>query len=326
MKKVELGKTGVKVGQLGLGCMGMSEFYGPTDEEESLKVLNLSLDAGVNFLDTADAYGAGENEILLSKILKTRRQDIFICTKFGLVRGSDKSFKGVCGKPEYVKQACEASLKRLGVDYIDLYYLHRVDPATPIEDTMKAMVELVKEGKVKHIGLSEVSANTLRKAHAIHPITALQSEYSLWCLDAEKEVLATCRELKISFVAYSPLGRGFLTGQIKKFEDLAPDDWRRSNPRFQGENFNKNLELVHQIEAFAQKKGCTASQLALAWVLAQGDDIIPIPGTKRVKYQQENLGAINVKLTKEEVEHLGKLSRSIEIKGDRYTSMTLVNA
>jgi len=286
------------------------------------------LDAGVNFLDTADAYGAGENEKLLSKILKTRRQDIFICTKCGIVRGEDKSFKGVCGKPEYVKQACEASLKRLGVDYIDLYYLHRVDPATPIEETMKAMAELVKEGKVKYIGLSEVSAATLRKAHAIHPITALQSEYSLWSLDVENEILATCRELKISLVAYSPLGRGFLTGQIKKFEDLAPDDFRRMNPRFQGENFNKNLEIVHQLEAFAQKKRCTPSQLALAWVLAQGDDVIPIPGTKRVKYQQENLGALKVKLTKEEVEHIGKLARSIEIKGDRYhgASMKLLNA
>jgi len=219
-------------------------------------------------------------------------------------------------------------LKRLQVDYIDLYYLHRVDPATPIEDTVRAMAELVKEGKVKYIGLSEVSAATLRKAHAIHPIAALQSEYSLWSLDVETDIIPTCRELGISLVAYSPLGRGFLTGQIKKFEDLAVDDWRRSNPRFQGENFSKNLELVHQLEQIAKKKGCTASQLALAWVMAQGDDIIPIPGTKRVKYQQENLGALTVKLTREEVDHIGKLARTIEIKGTRYTeqSMKFLNA
>jgi len=317
MKKVELGNTGIKVSQLGLGCMGMSEFYGKTDEEESMKVLNISLDAGINFLDTADSYGAGENEQLLSKILKTRRKDIFLCTKFGLVRGEDKSWKGVCGKPEYVKQACEASLKRLGIDYIDLYYLHRVDPKTPIEDTVRAMAELVKEGKVKYIGLSEVSASDLRKAHAIHPITALQSEYSLWSLDVENEILQNCRELKISFVAYSPLGRGFLTGQIKKFEDLATDDLRRSYPRFQPENFDKNMELVHKLEEIAQKKGCTSSQLALAWVLAQGDDIIAIPGTKQVKYQQQNMEALNVKLTREEVEQIGNLGRSIEIKGTR---------
>jgi len=328
MKKVELGKTGVKVSQLGLGCMGMSEFYGAADEEESMKVLNISIDAGVDFLDTADAYGAGENEKLLAKILKTRRKEIFICTKFGFMRGEDKSWKGINGKPEYVKQACEASLKRLQVDYIDLYYLHRVDPETPIEDTVRAMAELVKEGKVKYIGLSEVSAATLRKAHAIHPIAALQSEYSLWSLDVETDIIPTCRELGISLVAYSPLGRGFLTGQIKKFEDLAVDDWRRSNPRFQGENFSKNLELVHQLEQIAKKKGCTASQLALAWVMAQGDDIIPIPGTKRVKYQQENLGALTVKLTREEVDHIGKLARTIEIKGTRYTeqSMKFLNA
>jgi len=244
------------------------------------------------------------------------------------VRGEDKSWKGVCGKPEYVKKACEASLKRLQVDYIDLYYLHRVDPATPIEDTVRAMAELVKEGKVKYIGLSEVSAATLRKAHAIHPIAAIQSEYSLWSLDVEKEIIPTCRELGISLVAYSPLGRGFLTGQIKKFEDLAVDDWRRSNPRFQGENFVKNLELVHQLEGIAKKKGCTPSQLALAWVMAQGDDIIPIPGTKRVKYQQENIGALNVKLTREEADEIGNLARSMEIKGTRYAeqSMKMLNA
>jgi len=315
--KVTLGKTGQKVSHIGLGCMGMSEFYGKTDEEENLKTLNFALDHGVNFLDTADIYGIGDNEELLAKVLKTRRKDIFLCTKFGIVRSkTDPTVQGVCGKADYVKKACEASLKRLGVDYIDLYYLHRQDPQTPIEETVKAMGELVKEGKVKYIGLSEVNADVLRRAHAIHPITAVQSEYSLWCLEGEKEVIPTCKELGISYVAYAPLGRGFLTGQIKKPEDFAPDDYRRNSPQFQGENFKNNLDIVHKLEHIAKQKGCTPSQLALAWVLSQGDHVIPIPGTKRVKYLEENIGAVNVKVSAEEMKEINDLAR--HVKGERY--------
>ncbi|MDH5251647.1 MAG: aldo/keto reductase, partial [Cyclobacteriaceae bacterium] len=284
MKTLPLGSQGLHTSQLGLGCMGMSEFYGSFDDVESIKVIHRAIDLGITFLDTADAYGPHKNEVLVGKAIKGKRDRITLATKFGIVRDvNDPSKRGVNGKPEYVRSSCDASLQRLGVDVIDLYYLHRKDPNTPIEETVGAMSELVKAGKIKAIGLSEVSAETLRKAHAVHPISALQTEYSLWSRDPEDELFDVCKELKIAFVAYSPLGRGFLTGSIKKFEDFAPNDWRRGSPRFQGENFQKNLGLVKKLEDMATKRGCTASQLALAWVLAQGDFIFPIPGTKRLR-------------------------------------------
>ncbi len=328
MKTKKLGSTGLTASEIGFGCMGMSDFYGPRNDEESLKTLHRALELGVTFWDTADMYGPHLNEELVGKALKGNRDKITLATKFGIRREpNNPQARGIDGSPAYIKTASEGSLKRLGVDVIDLYYLHRVDPLTPIEVTVEAMGKLVKEGKVRGIGLSEVSAATLRKANAVHPITAVQSEYSIWTRDPEDEVLATCKELGIAFVAYSPLGRGFLTGQIKKFEDLAPDDFRRSSPRFQGENFEKNMQIVARIQELAAQKNCTASQLALAWVMAQEDFIFPIPGTKRIKYLEENVGAINVSFTKEELEEINNIFPKGIAEGLRYpqASMDSVN-
>jgi len=328
METKKLGNQGLRASVLGLGCMGMSDFYGERNDADSLKTLDRAAELGVTFWDTADMYGPFHNEELIGKALKGIRSRITLATKFGIVRDpSNQQVRGVNGRPEYVKSACEASLKRLDTEVIDLYYLHRVDPDTPIEDTVGAMAELVKEGKIRGIGLSEVSAATLRKAHAVHPLSAIQSEYSLWTRDPENEVLDACGELGIAFVAYSPLGRGFLTGQIKKFEDLAEDDYRRLSPRFQGENFEKNLQLVRRITAMAKSKGCTASQLALAWVMAQEDFIFPIPGTKRIKYLEENVGALKVELTESELLDLELIAPHGIAAGDRYNeaSMNAVN-
>jgi aryl-alcohol dehydrogenase-like predicted oxidoreductase len=319
MQQRPLGKSGVSLAPLGLGCMGMSEFYGPGDEAESIATIHRSLDLGFSFLDTADAYGCGDNEILVGNAIRDRRDTAFVATKFAIVRDKNNpALRGINGKPEYVKVSCEASLKRLGIETIDLYYQHRVDPTTPIEETVGAMAQLVKEGKVRFLGLSEASPATIRRAHVVHPITALQTEYSLWTRDPEDGVLAITRELGIAFVAYSPLGRGFLTGQIKKFDDLAPDDFRRNTPRFQGENFQKNLDLVARVEQIAKEKNCTSGQLALAWLLAQGDDIIPIPGTKRRKYLEENIAALNVPLTPEDLRRLAEVAPKGAASGDRY--------
>ena len=319
MKTKQLGSQGLTASELGLGCMGMSDFYGERNDADSLETLARAAELGVTFWDTADMYGPYHNEELVGKALKGRRDRITLATKFGIVRDpSNPTARGINGKPEYVASACEASLKRLDTDVIDLYYLHRVDPDTPIEETVAAMGKLVKEGKVRGIGLSEVSAATLRKAHAVHPISAVQSEYSLWTRDPENGVLETCEELGIAFVAYSPLGRGFLTGQIKKFEDLAADDYRRFSPRFQGENFDKNLQLVSKIQAMAKSKGCTASQLALAWVMAQEDFIFPIPGTKRIKYLEENVGSLKVDLTEGDLLELELIAPHGAAAGLRY--------
>ena len=319
MQKRILGKHGPAVSALGLGCMGMSDFYGDRDNAESVATLHAALDAGVTMLDTADMYGTGQNEELIGGVLQDRRAGVFLATKFGIVRDpANPQVRGISGRPEYVRSACDASLRRLGVEVIDLYYQHRVDPAVPIEETVGAMAELVRLGKVRHLGLSEAGAATIRRAHQVHPITALQMEYSLWSRDAEAEVLPVCRELGIGFVAYSPLGRGFLTGQIKQFEDLAADDYRRSSPRFQGENFAKNLALVRHIEEIAARKGCLPGQLALAWVLEQGDDIIPSPGTKRRKYLQENLGALAVVLTAAELAEINSFFPAGAATGTRY--------
>ena len=319
MKIKSLGSQGLKASELGLGCMGMSDFYGPRNEQESLATIHRAIELGVTFLDTADAYGPFHNEELVGKAIKGRRDKLTIATKFGIVRDPKNPLaRGFSGKPEYVRSASDASLKRLDIDFIDLYYLHRVDPATPIEVTVDAMGKLVKEGKVRGIGLSEVSAATLRKAHAVHPITAVQSEYSLWTREPEEGILEACHELGVAFVAYSPLGRGFLTGQIKKFEDLAPDDYRRHSPRFQGENFKKNLELVDKLTQMAHSKHCSASQLALAWVMAQGEHIFPIPGTKRVQYLEENIGALNVHFSPTELEELDRIAPPGIASGLRY--------
>jgi aryl-alcohol dehydrogenase-like predicted oxidoreductase len=297
MERRTLGPTGPQVSAIGLGCMGMSEFYGAHDDAESTRVIHHALDAGLDFLDTADIYGPHTNEVLVGKAIRGRRDEVFLATKFGIVRDPDDPMKrGVNGRPEYVRSACDASLKRLGVDHIDLYYQHRVDPGTPIEETVGAMAELVRAGKVRYLGLSEPSAKTIERAHEVHPITAVQSEYSLWTRDPEDGVLQTCKKLGIGFVPYSPLGRGFLTGAIRSPDDFEHDDYRRSSPRFQGENFAKNLALVDKVRELAAAKGCTPSQLALAWVLAQGEHVAPIPGTKRVKYLDENIGAVDVKL------------------------------
>jgi aryl-alcohol dehydrogenase-like predicted oxidoreductase len=312
-----LGKSGLQVSALGLGCMGMSEFYGPLDEAESVATIHAALDAGVNFLDTADAYGPFTNEELVGRAIKGRRQEVVLATKFAIVRSPDGT-RSISGKPDYVRSACEASLRRLDVETIDLYYQHRVDPATPIEDTVGAMAELVRAGKVRHLGLSEAGPETLRRAVRVHPIAALQSEYSLWSRDIEDGQIPAARTLGIGLVAYSPLGRGFLTGQIKRFEDLAEDDWRRGSPRFQGDNFARNLELVKRIEAMAREKGYTPSQLALAWVLSRGEDVVPIFGTKRRKYLLENLKALELRLTPEDLARLEELTPKGAVAGDRY--------
>jgi aryl-alcohol dehydrogenase-like predicted oxidoreductase len=324
----ELGRNGLKVSALGLGCMGMSEFYGESDDAESIAAIHRALDLGITFLDTADVYGPFKNEVLVGQAIKGKRDKIVLATKFGIVRDPGNPAKrGVSGKPDYVRSSCEASLRRLGVETIDLYYQHRVDPNTPIEETVGAMAELVKAGKVRYLGLSEASAQTLRRAVKTHPIAALHTDYSLWTRDPETEILATCRELGIGFVAYSPLGRGFLTGRFQKFEDFAADDYRRHSPRFQGENFQKNLDLVRRVEEIARKKGCKPSHLALAWVLAQGSDIVPIPGTKRRKYLEENVGAIELKLTNEDLRRIDEVFPPEAAAGGRYPEhmMAMVN-
>jgi aryl-alcohol dehydrogenase-like predicted oxidoreductase len=325
METRRLGTRGLEVSALGLGCMGMSEFYGTTDEAEAIATIHRALELGITFLDTADVYGTGANEQLVGKAIQGRRDAVVVATKFGNVRGPKGEPLGISGKPDYVRSACEASLERLGVETIDLYYQHRVDLETPIEETVGAMAELVQEGKVRQLGLSEASAATIRRAHAVHPITALQTEYSLWTRDPEPEILPTVRELGIGFVAYSPLGRGFLAGRIRSPEDLEATDFRRRGPRFQAENLERNLELVAQVEELAEEKGVTPSQLALAWVLSRGDDVVPIPGTKRRTYLEENVAALEVELSDEELERLDRAFPPGAAAGDRYPDMSIVN-
>src|SRR5438034_1913863 len=328
MKQRKIGRGGPSVSGMGLGWMGRSDLYGGRDDEESIATIHRAVELGVTFFDTADMYGPHTNEQLLGRALRGHREKVVIATKFGIVRDPKRpEFRGISGKPDYLRKACEGSLRRLGVDVIDVYYQHRVDPDTPIEETVGAMAELVRQGKLRFLGLSEAGAETIRRAHAVHPITALQSEYSLWTRDPEAEVLGVCRELGIGFVPYSPLGRGFLTGKIQKPEDLPQDDYRRSTPRFQGENFQRNLDLVKRVEEIAREKRCTPAQLALGWVLAQGEDIVPIPGTKRRKYLQENIGALDVDLTSKDLERIDEVAPKDAFAGSRYPEamMKLLN-